>query len=143
MSTTTAAQVSTRRRTTRALTVVVAAVAAFAVWLVAGPVAGVDFTVTRDGKATEVGAAQVLGIAAAAGLLGWGLLALLERFTDRAGRIWTVVAVVVLLASFVMPFNSGAIDTAAKWVLLSLHLTVGAVLIPSLGRAARAGRRDG
>jgi hypothetical protein len=44
---------------------------------------------------------------------------------------------VVLLVSLVMPFNSGEIDTTAKWVLLLLHLVVGATVIPLFARTSQ------
>lgn len=125
------------RRTTRAAATGVAALAALVVWVVAGPVAGVDFSVTRSGTTTEVGPAEVIGFTIGAALLGWALLAVLERFTARPRRIWTITAVVVLLVSLAMPFNSGEIDTAAKWVLLALHLVVGGTVIPLFARTSR------
>jgi cytochrome bd-type quinol oxidase subunit 2 len=78
----------------------------------------------------------VLVMAGAAALLGWAFLAVLERFTAQARRIWLVTALVVLVLSFVMPFNSGEIDGSAQLALLAMHLAVGAVLIPLLVRTS-------
>jgi hypothetical protein len=126
------------RRVTRAGAVGLAALAAVLVWVVVDPLLGVDLSVTRSGTTTVVGPGLVAGMALGAALLGWALLAVLERFTSRAGRVWTITAVAVLLLSFAMPFNSGEADPSAKWSLLVMHLAVGAVLIPLLSRSSRS-----
>jgi hypothetical protein len=108
------------------------------VWVVVDPLLGVDLSVTRSGTTTVVGPGLVVGMALGAALLGWALLAVLERFTSRAGRVWTITAVAVLLLSFAMPFNSGKADPSAKWSLLMMHVAVGAVLIPLLSRSSRS-----
>ena len=124
------------RRTARAVAVATAALAALVVWAIAGPVAGVDFTVTRSGKASEVGAGTVLATVLIASLLGWALLAVLERVTSRPRRIWVMTALAVLVLSLVMPFGS-EMSAAARAVLLSLHVVVGAVIIPLFARTSR------
>ncbi|MEU4608434.1 DUF6069 family protein [Kribbella sp. NPDC023972] len=126
------------RRTARALAAVLAAAGAFLVWLVADPLLGVDFTVTNSGTTTVVGPGLVIPMALAAGLVGWAFLALLERLAGRrARRAWVMTASVVLLLSFVMPFNSGEIATDAKVALLLMHVVVGAVLIPLYARTTK------
>ncbi|TCO16814.1 hypothetical protein EV652_1193 [Kribbella steppae] len=124
------------RRTSRAAATGLAAVGAFLVWLVADPLLGVDFDVTRSGTTTVVGPGMVIFMALGAGLVGWVFLALLERFTTQARRVWVITASVVLLLSLVMPFNSGEIATDAKVSLLLMHVVVGAVLIPLYARTA-------
>jgi len=119
----------------RTFIVVWAAVAALLIWLVQGPLTGVDLVV-RNGDATStVGPVAVVAVALAAGLVGWGLLALLERVTTRARRLWAVVAVVVLLVSFVGPL--GATTIQAKGALAAMHAVVGAILIAGLYRTSR------
>ncbi|MEI8409065.1 MULTISPECIES: DUF6069 family protein [unclassified Kribbella] len=135
MSATAVAPVRTRR-TSRAVAAGLAAVGALLVWLVADPLLGVDFEVTRSGTTTVVGPGMVVFMALGAGLVGWAFLALLERFTERARRVWVITASVVLLLSLVMPFNSGEIATDAKVSLLLMHVVVGAVLIPLYARTA-------
>lgn len=135
MSATAVAPVRTRR-TSRAAAAGLAAVGAFLVWLVADPLLGVDFDVTRSGTTTVVGPGMVILMALGAGLVGWAFLALLERFTAKARRVWVITASVVLLLSLAMPFNSGEIATDAKVSLLLMHLVVGAVLIPLYARTA-------
>ena len=119
----------------RTLIVVWAAVAALLIWLVQGPLTGVDLVV-RNGNATStVGPVAVVAVALVAGLVGWGLLALLERVTTRARRVWAVVAVVVLLLSFAGPL--GATTIQAKGALAAMHAVVGAILIAGLYRTSR------
>jgi hypothetical protein len=138
LSTASAAASPKARRVTRAGAVGLAALAAALVWVVVDPLLGVDLSVTRSGTTTVVGPGLVVGMALGAALLGWVFLAVLERFISRAGRVWTITAVAVLLLSFVMPFNSGEADASAKWSLLVMHLAVGAVLIPFLSRSSRS-----
>lgn len=132
-------QPTTSRRRTRAIAVVAAALAAAVVWVVA-QVAGVDLKVDlNDGNGPNgvvTSLPFVLGFALIVGLLGWGLLALLERVRpQRAARIWTVTAVVVFLLSLAGPLSSG-IGGGTKTLLVLMHLVVGAVLIPALARSA-------
>jgi len=124
------------RRTARVVAVGAAVLAALAVWVIADPVLGADLTVIREGVVTEIGGITVLVMATAAALLGWAFLAVLERFTAKARRIWLVTALVVLVLSFVMPFNSGEIDASAQVALLAMHVALGAVLIPLLVRTS-------
>jgi hypothetical protein len=99
---------------------------------------------TRFGHAAPgtVGVEFVVTAALAGSLLGWGLLALLERHTERAHTIWACAAVVVLLASLSLPLTA-ATTTSATVALVMMHLTVAAVLIPwLLRRAPEAGARS-
>jgi hypothetical protein len=74
-----------------------------------------------------------------AALAGWGLLALLERFTARPRTIWTAIAVLVGLLSLAGPLSTLASTTAANALALALmHLAVAAVLIPILAGTSPA-----
>jgi hypothetical protein len=64
---------------------------------------------------------------------GWGVRALLDRLIRRASLVWTVLAILVLLASFLPLFAVEATD-AAKTILALMHVAVAAVLIPTIGR---------
>jgi len=119
----------------RTFIVVWAAVAALLIWLVQGPLTGVDLVVRNRDATSTVGPVAVVAVALAAGLVGWGLLALLERVTTRAGRLWAVIAVVVLLVSFAGPL--GATTIQAKGALAAMHAVVGAILIAGLYRTSR------
>jgi|HubBroStandDraft_4_1064222.scaffolds.fasta_scaffold63850_2 hypothetical protein len=140
MATSTASNYSTsgitRLGRTRALGVGGAVLAAVAVWVVAVPLLGVHLLVRfGSGAAETVGVDYVIGATLIASLAGWALLALLERRTSRARSIWTVVAIVVLLASVSLPLSI-ATTTGSKTVLALMHIAVAAVLIPVLRRVA-------
>jgi hypothetical protein len=129
----------TSHRRTRAIAVGAAALAAVLVRVVA-QVAGVDLKVDlHDGNGlTDVPTSLpfVLGLSLIVALLGWGLLALLERFAPRrATVIWTVTAVVVFLVSLAGPLSLEA-GAGTKTLLALMHAAVGAVLIPALARSA-------
>ncbi|MEW2332639.1 DUF6069 family protein [Micromonospora chersina] len=125
------------RRRDRALAVLAATAATLAVWAAAVPVAGVDLAV-RGGAGTEqsVTPAAVAVSTLLAGLAGWALLALLERFTARARAVWTGAAGLVLLLSLLGPLTGG-VGAAATLTLVALHLAAAAVLVPLLRRTAR------
>ena len=128
----------------RGLVVAGAVGAALGGWLVTVPLLGVDLAVKPAGGGTQtvtqtVGVGAVLATSLAAALLGWALLAVLERWTTRARTIWTAIAAVLLLLSLAGPLT-GALTTPAAVALVALHLVVGAVLILGLRRtAAEAG----
>lgn len=128
-------------RAARGGTVFSAAAAAVAGWAVLVPVADVDLATRTgpDGAALPVGPGAVLVSALLCGLAGWGLLAVLERFSSNARRIWTVTASVVLVLSMTGPFQ--ATSTGATAALVSLHLLVGGILIAGL-RHRPLGRVD-
>ncbi|MEU8109019.1 DUF6069 family protein [Nonomuraea muscovyensis] len=122
------------RRRTRVLAVGGAVVAAVLVGLAAA-VLGIELRVDmRNGQPPMViGLPLVAGFALAFALLGWGALAVLERFSERAATIWTWLAVIVLLVSFV-PILSAEATAGARTVLAAMHLAVAAVLVPLLRR---------
>lgn len=112
---------------------VVAAGVTFA--LLHGP-AGIDLAARTGGTVAHVTLAAVVLAAAVSAAAGWGLLALLERFTGRARAAWTAIAAGVLLLSLLVGPTAG-VTTAAKVGLAALHLVVGAVVIGGLRRSAR------
>lgn len=75
----------------------------------------------------------VAAVTLAVSLLAWGVRALLERLTRRAAGVWTVLAVIVLLASF-LPLLGVEATGAAKTILALMHVAVAVVLIGALGR---------
>ncbi|MET8044073.1 DUF6069 family protein [Micromonospora sp. NPDC005215] len=121
---------STVRR--RALGVVVAVVAALAIWAI-GALAGVDYTVESPGQpAIDLGAGAIVVVALGAALLGWATLALLERFAPRVARpVWISLAVVVTLVSLV-PLLGVEATGGAKATLGATHLAVALPLIALL-----------
>ena len=79
---------------------------------------------------------QVIGVTVAASLLGWLLLALLERRTPHARLLWTTIALAALAASLALPL-AAATTTSAVAGLIVMHLTVGAAVIPAMAHTAR------
>ena len=122
-------------RRNRILGVAGATLAAVAVWAIEEPLLGLRLE-TQYGSAApqSVGIASVVLSSLAASLAGWGLLAILERRFARARTIWTVIAIVVLLASLSVPLSAGTTNTS-KVALAMMHLAVAGVLIPTLRRA--------
>ncbi|MEV5766472.1 DUF6069 family protein [Micromonospora sp. NPDC052213] len=121
----------------RALGVLLAVLAAVLVWVVAAPVAGVDLeaTLAEGEPPMKIGLGAVIASSLLTSLLGWGLLALLERVTRHGLRIWVIVAAVFTLLSLAGPT---AADSGGAMVALALmHVAVGAVLIAAMVRSAR------
>ena len=124
----------------RMLGVAGAVLAPLALWSIAVPVVGVDLSVRPGGGSTQtVGAGAILAVSLLASLLGWALLAVLERRSARARNLWTGVAVAVLLTSLAGPLT-GATTATSKTVLALMHLSLGAVLIPALRHSSTTHR---
>jgi predicted permease len=129
---------ATRVGRTRALSVAGAVLAAAAVWAVAVPLSGTHLLIRfGSGAAQSVGIEYVVGASLAASLAGWGLLSLLERRTARARRIWTGIAIVVVVLSLGLPVTAGT-TMSSKVALALMHVAVAAVLIPSMRRSSAA-----
>ncbi|MEV4002067.1 DUF6069 family protein [Actinomadura sp. NPDC049753] len=114
----------------RALAAAGAVAAALAVWAVGEPLLGQNLVIRQEGQEPrDLGAAAISVFALVPSLLGWALLAVLERVTRLAARIWTATALVLLAVSF-LPLISVQAAGGTKAVLALTHLAVGAVLIP-------------
>ncbi|MBO2463898.1 DUF6069 family protein [Actinomadura violacea] len=143
------AQVSTGRRAgprspggARALGVAGATGAALAIWAVGEPLLGHDLVVQQEGQQPrDLGAAAIGVFALAPSLLGWALLAALERVTPLAAQIWTAAALALLAVSF-LPIISVQASGGSKAVLALTHLAVAAVLIPVFWRTAATRAAD-
>lgn len=107
------------------------------VWLVADAL-GADFVLTDSTGTATISLPIVAVFTVFFGLLGWGALAALERWTRHATRTWRYLAAAVALLSLVPVFAEHATG-GTKAALTLIHLTVAAVLIPALPRAARHG----
>jgi hypothetical protein len=133
LDTTTAPTSRARRPLLRAAVVIGAALATTVTFLLARA-AGADFTITDPGEgkvphtfvATEIAMVTVV-----IGLFGWATLAVLERWTSRAHRIWTVLAVVIVLLSM-PPIWIERATTSTRIGLVIVHLVVGLALLPLL-----------
>ncbi|MFI6261854.1 DUF6069 family protein [Micromonospora sp. NPDC051006] len=135
------ADATTRRRRQRALGVGVAVAANSLLYLVART-AGTDFTLTDPGatRPHPLILPEIAVFSLVFALLGWGSLALIERFSRHARVIWSVLAGVVLLASFLPVFIEQA-TTDTRVMLCVLHVVVAAALLPMLRQPAGAAAR--
>ena len=128
-----------RRRRTRMTAVGVAVLITSGCYVIARA-CGTDFQLTDPGKtaAHKLILPEIVAFTAVFSLLGWGVLALLERYTRNAGTIWRILAGAVLLLSF-MPIGLEQATTETKVMLAVIHTAVAAVLVPMLtGRTRRA-----
>jgi predicted permease len=102
------------------------------------PLLGIHLNVRfGTGHIQAIAIGQVIGVTVAASLLGWLLLARLERRTPHARRLWTIFALAVLAASLALPL-AAATTTSAAAALIVMHLSVGAAVIPAMAYTARA-----
>ena len=111
-----------------------ATAAAVAIWVVA-TAAGADLTVSF-GAGQPIQKITVINVVVAAlvgSLAGWGLLALLRRFTTNARAIWTVIAILFALLSLGGPLSTIS-STGTKVALVAMHLAVATVSIVGLRR---------
>jgi predicted permease len=138
MITTTASAVPhIRQGRARALCAAGGALAAALAWAVEVPLLGVHLNVRFGaGHIQTIAIGQVIGVTVAASLFGWLLLALLERRTPHARRLWTTIAVAALAASLALPLAFATTRSAVAGLIV-LHVAVGAVVIPSMARTAR------
>jgi hypothetical protein len=126
----------------RALCAAGGALAAALAWTVEVPLLGIHLNF-RFGTShiPMIAVGQVIGASLAASLLGWLLLAVLDRRTPHARPLWTSMALVALAASVALPLaaaTTAATTTSAVVGLVVMHLTIGAVVIPAMARTARA-----
>ena len=121
----------------RALCAAVGALAAALAWIVEVPLLGIHLNVRFGaGHIQTIAIGQVIGITLAASLSGWLLLALLERRTPHARLPWTTIALAAPAASLALPL-AAATTTSAAAGLIVMHMTVGAVVIPTMAHTAR------
>lgn len=67
-----------------------------------------------------------------ASLVGWAVLALLERVSGRAARVWLAGAPLVLLVSLSAPLSGHGVSGGNRLALVLMHVAAGSVLIPGL-----------
>ena len=125
----------------RLVAVIVAVAATLATFAVIEVATGVALQSPGFGSsgAQDLGFAEVLVASALAGVAAWGLLALLERWTRRPRRYWTILVTLGFVISAGGPLSGTGITQSNRWLLLLLHVVVAAVLIPLLYRTARSG----
>ncbi|MFG2194359.1 DUF6069 family protein [Streptomyces sp. NPDC048639] len=125
---------------TRALALVGAVVLDALIWLLADRVFGIDLRIPDGPGSTttsELVLPAVIISVAVISLVGWGLLALLERLTGRARTVWTAIASAVVVLSLLGPLFAAGLTAGNRITLVCLHLAVGAVLIPAYRKDAR------
>jgi len=122
------------RRPVRAIAVGGAVLAVSLLWLGAHAL-GVTFRVDpHHGHPPQVlSLPLIIGFTLFFCLLGWASLALLERFTRGAKAIWSALAILVLLLSFV-PIISVSASAGTTTALSLIHCSIAAVLIPIMRR---------
>jgi hypothetical protein len=129
----------TRRNVRRLATVVLAPVAALAVWAIVR-LFGIDLDVS--GATGTVGAGDVVAAALIAALAAWLVVALVERRCRHPRAAWALIASTGLSLSVIGP--SWLADGAAGAVaLIALHFVVAVVVIVGFAGTlpARRGQR--
>ena len=127
------------RRVVRLTAVAAAMASALAIWVIAELGLGIDLRAPAfDGSAETlpIRVQDVLLVSALLSLAGWGFIAVLERLTARAPRLWLVIAVAALLLSLGTPLAGAGVTLADRVVLMLMHLAVGSVLMPALYRSS-------
>ncbi|WP_306370252.1 DUF6069 family protein [Nocardiopsis sp. CC223A] len=101
------------------------------------PLLGADLVTAPEGaEPMTLNAVPFVLFSVVFAFLGWGVLALAERFLGRRGLIaWTVVAVLFTLVSFVPSLSVNA-TPATEAVLVASHVVVAAVVIPAFWRSS-------
>jgi hypothetical protein len=130
---------ATGRRVARLTAVASAIASALAIWMIAELALGIDLRAPAfDGSADTlpIRVQDVLLVSALLSFAGWGFIAVLERLTARARRVWLVIAIVGLVLSLGTPLSGAGVTLANRLVLMSMHLAVGGVLIPALYRSS-------
>jgi Family of unknown function (DUF6069) len=133
----------TARRLRRLAAVLIAVIAAVVLWAIAVHAAGIDLRSPGFGhsqKPAALNPGTVAVVSGLAGLAAWGLLALLERSTQRPRQIWTAAALIALVVSLGAPLSGHGVSDASRGILACLHVLVAVTLIVLLGRTAAAGR---
>ncbi|MEU3458148.1 DUF6069 family protein [Micromonospora sp. NPDC006766] len=126
----------------RAAAIAAAVLTTSLLWLAAW-LLDVELTVDqRNGQPPmDVGLPMVAGSTLAVCALGWGALAVLERFLSHARTIWTVLALAILALSLAAPIFSIEATAGTKTVLSLMHVAVAGVLVPMLGRNRPEGQQ--
>ena len=125
----------------RLIAVIAAVLVNLSIWVAVEIVGGVDLQQPGfgDQPSTDLGAGQVVAATAVATLLGWALLAVLERVNRRrGGTIWTVLAVAFTLLSIGSPLAGTGITTGNRLTLVAMHVAAALTFIPLVRRTVPA-----
>ena len=119
-----------RWRAGRIVAIAIAAAATGLAWFL-GRLAHVDYIVDTPIGTRKITLALTVVATVAAGIAGWVVIALLERYTSSPRGVWIALTLVVLVVSIVPVFWTTAnLDT--QLMLTALHCVAAAVLIPAL-----------
>jgi Family of unknown function (DUF6069) len=139
----------TQQRRIRLLAIVGGVVVAEVLWAVAELGFGLHLQAPASNDYPPMDLCPVfVGVTAAVlSLVGWVVLAVLERLTSHARVVWLLLAPFALLASLAMPLGGTGVSDANRAVLVLMHIGVAAALIPAfyrtLPRRARQPSRPG
>jgi len=128
-----AAQLAVRNARWRAGRIVAIAIAATATgltWLL-GWLVHVDYVVDTPIGTRKITLALTIVATVAAGIAGWVVIALLERYTSSPRGVWIALTLAVLVLSVVPVFRTTA-NLGTQLMLTALHCVAAAVLIPAL-----------
>jgi uncharacterized membrane protein len=123
---------ATRRRRLRLAGIGATLAVTLAVWTV-GRLAGADYVLRDPSGVVVIDAVATAVVTLVVSLLGWAVLAVLERLTRHAAGIWVGLAAGAVVASMIPIFLVDATPTTQVWLYL-VHIAV-AVLVPALLRA--------
>jgi hypothetical protein len=119
-----------RWRAGRVVAIAIAATATGLAWLL-GRLAHVDYIVDTPIGTRKITLALTIVATVAAGIAGWVVIALLERYTASPRGLWVALTLVVLVLSIVPVFRTTA-NLGTQLMLTALHCVAAAVLIPAL-----------
>lgn len=114
------------------------ALAAVVVWLIAKYVFDAELRAQAFGSTekADIGAAGVAFGAILWSLVGWGLLAIMERFMARGRTVWTWTAVVLTVLSLLSPLLTPDLTAGTRIALSIMHVAAAAVVIPIFARTS-------
>jgi Family of unknown function (DUF6069) len=122
--------VNARGRAGRVVAIMIAATATGLAWLL-GRMAHVDYIVDTPIGTREITLALTIVATVAAGIAGWVVIALLERYASSPRGVWIALTLLVLVVSIVPVFWTTA-NPGTQLMLTALHCVAAAVLIPAL-----------
>lgn len=122
------------RLTLRAGTILAAVMIDVAIWIGAVLIGDVDLAYATAQSTAVVGPASVIAAVIVAGLISWGLLALLDRVTRHAPAIWTTIAVVFLIVSLASPLMT-AQSRQSMTTLVCMHVVAAFVIMTGFLRS--------
>ena len=128
-----AAQLAVRNarwHTGRIVAIAIAATATGLTWLL-GWLVHVDYVVDTPIGTRKITLALTIVATVAAGIAGWVVIAMLERYTSSPRGVWIALTLAVLVLSVVPVFRTTA-NLGTQLMLTALHCVAAAVLIPAL-----------